>query len=597
LTRTRRIVTLIASLAPLLLLTVAGSPSWADYGVNLRRGTDALTRGELAEARSYFTQAVATQPTEPLAHLGLGIVYLHAGSDWAEEARTELASAGALPEALVAAAYLEMAQGRYDVAIQYLDDAIEATDGEARSLAVVQCYASLCGKDAMAAKEYEAIARATPADPALINALNAERLAWLGDWARAKSAASAAVAQLSGRLDVDTGSVRLNTPRATHDGAAALPRWSGASVPAAVAPVIASPADGSTVAGDTTVHVVLPPSLAAQSPVVSVLVDSNLLATTDRAPYRFQWNTSRVPWGQHTLTVQVRSSRGGPSIASAQVTCEVLDAPRAPATDPDELLELRRRLRAFVSAPRMDDTWKLNLEMLVRGSEQVRWNREIPSFNPIAGESVLPSQPTPPMPGPPEAGKRVALYFDDGPHPTITPAILDTLQAHGVKGSFFLVGKQCEKYPDLVRRIHAEGHSLGGHSYSHEYNFANLLYDELRHEVEDCVNLMRHILAEGGVADPQVRYFRCPGGNVTPLSNQVVQRAGLIPLDEGIYNTWGYMDRPPEEIVELTLQSDHRIILLHNGEDKTVFILPQLIEALKARGYRFVTADELTGVR
>lgn len=587
----------IALAIAVVVLTAVMTPSMASYDTDLRRGTDALTRGELTEARAYLAQAVAASPADPLAHLGLGIVYLHAGSDWADEAQREFASAGALPEALVGAAYLEIALGRYGLANQYLEDAIAATNGEAKSLSVVQCYASICGKDALAAQQYEAMARSTPADPALINALNAERLAWLGDWARAKSAASAAVAQLSNRLDVDAGSVRLNTPRATHQGAPALPRWGGVKPPEATSPIIASPAEGSMVAGETTIHVVLPPAVAARSPVVSVLIDSSLLGTRDRPPYRFRWDSTRVPWGQHTITVHASPTRNERPTASAQVRCEVLDEAPTPNRPSAERTELLRRLRSFVSSPRMDDTWKLSLEMLVRGSQHVQANREIASFSPIGGARSLPDHPRPPAATPPEGGKRVALFFDDGPHPTITPTILDILRENGVKASFFLVGKQCEKYPGLVRRIHSEGHVIGGHSYSHEYNFSNLLYDELRFEVENCVNVIRSILTEGGVADPRVRYFRCPGGNATALSNQVVHRAGLIPLDEGIYNTWGHMSRTPEEIVDLALQSDHRIILLHNGEDKTVFVLPQIIRGLKSRGYRFVTADELTGTR
>jgi len=70
---------------------MGAAPSLADYEVNVRRGTDAVTRGELAEARTYFAQAIAERPADPLAHLGLGIVYLHAGSDWADDAARELA--------------------------------------------------------------------------------------------------------------------------------------------------------------------------------------------------------------------------------------------------------------------------------------------------------------------------------------------------------------------------------------------------------------------------------------------------------------------------------------------------------------------------
>lgn len=63
--------------------------------------------------------------------------------------------------------------------------------------------------------------------------------------------------------------------------------------------------------------------------------------------------------------------------------------------------------------------------------------------------------------------RSVALTFDDGPHPEYTPRVLDELLACGIPATFFLVGRNAEKYPQLVRRIVAEGHALGNHSYSH----------------------------------------------------------------------------------------------------------------------------------
>ena len=69
--------------------------------------------------------------------------------------------------------------------------------------------------------------------------------------------------------------------------------------------------------------------------------------------------------------------------------------------------------------------------------------------------------------------KSIALTFDDGPHPENTPRILDILKDKGVKATFFVIGKNAEKYPDLLRRIDAEGHIVGNHSYSHNQLIAS----------------------------------------------------------------------------------------------------------------------------
>ncbi len=67
----------------------------------------------------------------------------------------------------------------------------------------------------------------------------------------------------------------------------------------------------------------------------------------------------------------------------------------------------------------------------------------------------------------PAVSRSIALTFDDGPHPRETPRLLDVMAEHGVHGTFFVVGRQAEQYPQLVRRIHDEGHALGNHTYSH----------------------------------------------------------------------------------------------------------------------------------
>jgi peptidoglycan/xylan/chitin deacetylase (PgdA/CDA1 family) len=109
--------------------------------------------------------------------------------------------------------------------------------------------------------------------------------------------------------------------------------------------------------------------------------------------------------------------------------------------------------------------------------------------------------------GPP-ADRRISLSFDDGPHPEHTPALLDRLAARGIRATFFLVGRRAERHPDLVRRIAAEGHDVGHHSFTHGEPAATsalALVDESRRTAR--------LLA--GIVGRAPRLFRPPHGKIT----------------------------------------------------------------------------------
>jgi len=589
--RRRRLVVVLSMAA----VALVASPARCDLERSLQRGCDALALGDLEHARQYFDQAVAEAPTDPVPHLGLGIVYVHAGSRYAAQAGAEFAAAGAIPEALVGSAYVQIGLGQYGLADQLLGDAMSVVGRDARSLEALRLFAAVCAQDAGGSRDLEAQARASGADPVLVGALMAERLAWLGDLTQASPAARQALADYQARLDTDTGAIRLAAPRVTHRGSAAIPRWDPARPQAVTSPVFASPCNGAPVAGQAVVHVVVPKGIGGAKPYVSVAVDGKLLAGTDSPPYRIIWDTTRVPPGTHTLQAAVSAGPTAPVASTATVTVTALDAPASRVDTPTEA-NCRRLLRAFLTNPRLDLTWVEALQSLATGSAVVQPSAEQPGFRELEARTDLQDPNTPDSHGPVPSGKRVALFFDDGPNATVTPEILDTLSARQVKASFFLVGRQCELMPDLVRRIHADGHVIGSHSYSHR-DLEKLLPGEVDQEVNSSVVLIQNILASGAATDARVRYFRCPGGNVNTIVRQIIRKAGLVALDDGIYNTWGQMELPPEDIVANALREPHDIVLLHNGEDKTVFVLPLLIDALRAQGYEFITADQLSQAR
>ncbi|MDA0834760.1 MAG: polysaccharide deacetylase family protein [Planctomycetota bacterium] len=102
----------------------------------------------------------------------------------------------------------------------------------------------------------------------------------------------------------------------------------------------------------------------------------------------------------------------------------------------------------------------------------------------------------------------VALTFDDGPHPEWTPRLLDTLQENQLRGTFFVVGERAERHPELIRRIVAEGHTLGNHSYTHA---EAMIWNDDRFLAE--VKQTRLLLEE--MTGTPCRYVRPPKGVVT----------------------------------------------------------------------------------
>lgn len=188
-----------------------------------------------------------------------------------------------------------------------------------------------------------------------------------------------------------------------------------------------------------------------------------------------------------------------------------------------------------------------------------------------------------------DGARKVYLTFDDGPSSN-TDRILDILDEYDVKATFFVVGREEEKYRPLYNRIVQEGHTLGMHSYSHKYNE---IYQSVDSYAEDLCKLQEFLYDMTGV---RCRYCRFPGGSSNSVSN--VDMHDLIGyLDERnmVYFDWnvssgdaasGYIS--PEEIVANctgNLESfDEAIILMHDASNKnsTVEALPKLIETIQA---------------
>lgn len=193
----------------------------------------------------------------------------------------------------------------------------------------------------------------------------------------------------------------------------------------------------------------------------------------------------------------------------------------------------------------------------------------------------------------PGAGRRVALTFDDGPDPVHTPMLLDLLQALGVRATFFLVGQRASRAPELVRRIVAEGHELGNHTWSHR----NLWTCGPRQTVGEIVKGHRTLEA---VADLAPRWFRPPWGMVnlavfgithqlgTPCVFWSVQPEGLRPVPPARQAGYVVARVHPGAIVDL-----HDAPGVPGAPERLLAALPSMISGLSARGYELVSLGTL----
>lgn len=189
--------------------------------------------------------------------------------------------------------------------------------------------------------------------------------------------------------------------------------------------------------------------------------------------------------------------------------------------------------------------------------------------------------------------KQVALTFDDGPHPGYTTKIVDILKEYNVKATFFLVGKQVEKYPELVKYICENSDSkIANHTYSHK-NLVSLSTEQIEEELLKTQNLLH---SQVGRSDRILTYFRPPGGHFNTKVVSVAEKLGFKVAMWSVFtndHTPNMTEEKLLSVIQTETKSNKEIILLHSGSDVTIKCLPKIINFLKENEYEFATVDEI----
>jgi len=221
-------------------------------------------------------------------------------------------------------------------------------------------------------------------------------------------------------------------------------------------------------------------------------------------------------------------------------------------------------------------------------SERFEYNGYLPTEKPPVAE--LPSEETePPVVDSDLADKKlIALTFDDGPHQTLTPKLLDILAEHEVPATFFVIGSLVEYYPELVSRAFQEGHQIGNHTYNHK-NLSNLSVEEIRKEISETADLIES--ATG--SKPNI--LRPPYGS---YNDEVLTHADAAVIMWSLdTEDWKHRDSDLVYDAVVNQAQDGDIVLFHDIHETTIATIEAIILQLKDEGYTFVTIQQLIEAR
>jgi peptidoglycan-N-acetylglucosamine deacetylase len=222
-------------------------------------------------------------------------------------------------------------------------------------------------------------------------------------------------------------------------------------------------------------------------------------------------------------------------------------------------------------ADAVEGTYRRMLEIAVQ--DDTERQRGIRSLKVIAGD---PNQPF------------VALTFDDGPHGERTTQLLDILRRLSVPSTFFVVGMQAERQPEIIQRIVLDGHEIGNHTY-HHYRLPRIPLEEVAQELNRTRDVIQSIVGM------RTRLVRPPGGEYNATIQRVIEQNGYANIlwsdDPADY----VLRRTAEQIEKFVLRdiTPGGIILLHDGVKATYSALPKIVAKMRAKGYVFVTVSEL----
>ena len=179
----------------------------------------------------------------------------------------------------------------------------------------------------------------------------------------------------------------------------------------------------------------------------------------------------------------------------------------------------------------------------------------------------------------------IALTYDDGPNDDATERLLEVLARHEVHATFFLIGKSAAEHPDLVKRIAAEGHTIGHHTWSHP-SLLRIPPQRAIAEIDRGIAADEMALHGVSTTKPSTPFFRFPGFESTPATLELLQSRGIVVFGADLWaSDWNEMT-PEQELKLLTERlnaAGKGIILLHDPKARTAAMLPAFLRYLREK--------------
>ena len=189
-----------------------------------------------------------------------------------------------------------------------------------------------------------------------------------------------------------------------------------------------------------------------------------------------------------------------------------------------------------------------------------------------------------------QVSNSIVLTFDDGPAGAKTSSVLNTLREHGVKATFFCIGKNIKAFPELTKQINSEGHLLANHSYHHGYFFDLQSSKKIIDELAETNKAIEESIGK------TPRFFRPPYGVINPMVAKAIQAMNLLTIGWSV-RSFDTLSKEKNALVARILKNlkGGDIILLHDRCDITIQVLPELLRKIKESGFIIEPLDKLLG--
>ncbi len=186
--------------------------------------------------------------------------------------------------------------------------------------------------------------------------------------------------------------------------------------------------------------------------------------------------------------------------------------------------------------------------------------------------------------------KKVALSFDDGPDPLVTPQVLALLREYQAPSIFFCIGRKIAGNEPLLQQIHEEGHIIGNHSFSHSYFLDFFPKRKLIKEFEKTDELIEESIGH------RPRFFRPPYGVTNPPISRAVKERGYTVIGWDV-RSLDTVIKEEEKVIDRVIQGvkPGSIILFHDINQSLLSILPAVLDYLQSNNYKITRLDELIG--